>query len=241
MSNTSIAQVEATTSNIRQRVTRLVQGLGQMALWTALLFVSAGTARWTRGWICTAIYFTSMTITGIVIHHCNHDLIQARSKWRHKDTKPFDKIFISIFLPLTFIQVAVSGLDAVRFHWSQMPFSTIYPGAAIFLTGIGIVTWTMAVNPFAEATVRIQSDRGHTVISSGPYRLVRHPMYVGTALMYPGTALMFGSKWALAIAAAIILLLIARTALEDRTLRRELPRYEQYTTVTRYRLLPGIW
>ena len=240
MPETAEAQAVRPT-NLGQRLATLLQGLGQMALWTAMLFLSAGTLRWIRGWICTATYFTSMTITGIVIHHCNHDLIQARSKWRRKDTKPFDKVFVAIFMPLTFVQVAVAGLDAARFRWSHMPFSTIYPGAAILLIGIGIVTWTMAVNPFAETTVRIQSDRGHTVISSGPYRFVRHPMYVGSALMYPATALMLGSKWALALAALMVSLLIARTDLEDRALRRELNGYDHYASVTRYRLLPGIW
>src|SRR3954453_10940580 len=99
----------------------------------------------------------------------------------------------------------------------------------------------MALNPYAETTVRIQSDRGHTVISSGPYRLVRHPMYVGSSLMYPGTALMLASKWALLLSAVMAVLLLVRTALEDRTLRRELAGYEQYAVTTRYRLIPGVW
>jgi protein-S-isoprenylcysteine O-methyltransferase Ste14 len=242
MPDTSVAQAEPITpSGIRQRIATLVQGLGQMALWTALLFIGAGTLHWIRGWICTAVYFVSMTMTGMVIHHFNHDLIQARSKWRRKDTQPFDKIFIAIFIPLTFIQVAMAGLDAVRFGWSHMPLWTLYPGFAIFLVGIAVVTWTMALNPYAETTVRIQYDRGHTVISSGPYRIVRHPMYVGSILMYPGTALMLGSKWALLLSAMMALLLVVRTALEDETLRRELAGYEQYAVMTRYRLIPGVW
>jgi hypothetical protein len=111
-----------------------------MALWTVLLFIGAGTVRWIRGWICSAVYFVSMTITGMVIHHLNHDLIQARSKLRRKDTQSFDKIFIAIFIPLTFMQVAIAGLDGVRFSWSHMTFWTLYPGIAVFLIGIAIVT-----------------------------------------------------------------------------------------------------
>ena len=242
MTDTSIAHADAIAqASIRQRITALLQGLGQMAFWTALLFIGAGTVRWTRGWICTAVYFVSMTITGIVIHHWNHDLIQARSKWTRKDTQHFDKVFVAVFIPLTFLQVAIAGLDAARFRWSHMPCWTLYLGIGVFLVGIAIVTWTMALNPYAETTVRIQSDRGHTVINCGPYRLVRHPMYVGSILMYPGTALMLGSKWALLLSAVMGLLLVVRTALEDRTLQRELRDYEHYALTTRYRLIPGVW
>jgi protein-S-isoprenylcysteine O-methyltransferase Ste14 len=104
-----------------------------------------------------------------------------------------------------------------------------------------LLAWAMAVNPFAETTVRIQTERGHTVVRSGPYRLVRHPMYAGAILMFLGTPLILGSMLALLLAIGVVLLFVGRTALEDRTLRRELQGYEAYATCTRYRLLPGVW
>jgi protein-S-isoprenylcysteine O-methyltransferase Ste14 len=123
-----------------------------------------------------------------------------------------------------------------------MPFWTVYAGLALFVAAIFFVASPMAVNPWAEATVRIQADRGQQVVRAGPYRFVRHPMYVGVILMGFSIAMMLGSMWALALGAVIAALMVVRTALEDRTLRRELPGYEEYaTTVTRWRLLPGIW
>ncbi len=241
MANTLFKNANIALPRDSHRIGRLLQVLGHMALWIALLFGCAGSWQWIRGWICAVVYFGAMTVTGLVIHHFNHDLMEARAKWRHKDTKAFDKVFVAIFLPLVYIQPAVAGLDVVRFHWSKMPFWTVYPGVALFLTGMAIVTWTMMVNPYAETTVRIQTDRGQTVISSGPYRFVRHPMYVGTILMYPATGLILGSEWAILVAAVVVFLLLIRTALEDRTLRRELPGYEEYTALTQYRLFPGVW
>jgi protein-S-isoprenylcysteine O-methyltransferase Ste14 len=99
----------------------------------------------------------------------------------------------------------------------------------------------MMVNPYAETTVRIQIDRDQKVVTSGPYRIVRHPMYVGGILMYPGIAFILGSMWALALSASIAILMVWRTALEDRTLRGELPGYEEFAAVTRYRLIPWLW
>ena len=99
----------------------------------------------------------------------------------------------------------------------------------------------MVVNPYAESSVRIQTDRGQTVVTSGPYRFVRHPMYVGIILMSLANPLVWGSAWALAMSGVLILLFLWRTAKEDQTLRRELPGYDEYAAQTRYRLLPGVW
>jgi protein-S-isoprenylcysteine O-methyltransferase Ste14 len=104
-----------------------------------------------------------------------------------------------------------------------------------------LIGWTLAVNRHAEATVRIQTDRGHTVVTSGPYQFVRHPMYTGAMVMYVATGLVLGSIWALALAGILVGLFLWRTVMEDRTLRRELDGYEEYAAQTRYRLVPGVW
>jgi protein-S-isoprenylcysteine O-methyltransferase Ste14 len=122
-----------------------------------------------------------------------------------------------------------------------MPFWTVYPAIVSFIVSAMLITWVLIKNPHAESSVRIQSDRGHSVISSGPYRLVRHPMYVGLMQLHQAIALILGSTWTMGLAALITVLFFWRTALEDKTLRQELPGYEEYTTVTRYRLMPGIW
>lgn len=222
-------------------ISRMLSGLAFMAFWTALLFVSAGTIHWLRGWICALSWIVIMLTMGIVVWRRNPSLMAARANWRRGDTKRFDKVILPFFLPLTIVQPAVAGLDAVRFRWTSMPFWTLYLGFALFLVAIAFIASVMAVNPWAESTVRIQADRGQQVVRSGPYRIVRHPMYVGIILMYPATAIMLGSLWALAIAAVIAVIFIVRTALEDRTLQRELPGYREFAAATRWRLLPGLW
>jgi len=212
-----------------------------LGLLTAAVFGSAGRIDWVRGWICVITYILAMSTAAALIKLKNPALLEARAHWRHKDTKSFDKVFLALYLPLIFVQPALAGLDAVRFRWSSMPFATVYAGIALYAIAAAIIGWTMTVNPFAESTVRIQTDRGHKTVTAGPYRIVRHPMYVGTISMYIGAPLIFGSLWALAVGGVIAALFIWRTAMEDRTLRRELPGYEQFAAVTRYRLLPGIW
>jgi len=223
------------------KLRRGLQMLAFTALWIATLFGSAGRLDWIRGWTYVAIYLGSMAALGMVVRRTNPDVIEARKKWVRQDTKAFDKVFLPVFLLLTFIQLVVAGLDAVRFHWSSVPSGLLYPGVLLLLAGIALMGWVMAVNPHAETTVRIQTERNHQVITSGPYRFVRHPMYTGAIQLYVATPLVLGSLWALVIGVAIVLAFFWRTVLEDRTLRAELPGYEEYAGRTRYRLIPGIW
>jgi protein-S-isoprenylcysteine O-methyltransferase Ste14 len=235
-------EAEAETSKSSGRsLRRMLRVLVTMGLWVSAVFVSAGRLDWVRGWICISVYVGCMVAAGLLVRRANPTLLEARANWRRKDTKPFDKIFLAIFLPLTFVQPAVAGLDAVRFGWFSMPFATLYVGLVLFVAAMALITVAMMVNRHAETTVRIQTDRDHKVVTAGPYRVVRHPMYVGAILMYPATALMFGSLWALVVSGLIAVLFICRTALEDRTLRQELPGYADYARVTRYRLIPGLW
>ncbi|HUK46918.1 MAG TPA: isoprenylcysteine carboxylmethyltransferase family protein [Terriglobales bacterium] len=220
---------------------RVLQAIASMALWIAATFAGAGRLNWTRGWICVALYAVTMSALAIIVGRKNPGLLQERMNWRRKDTKPFDKIFLLLLFFLAFAFPAVAGLDAVRFRWSSMSFVAVYPGAILFWLAAAAMTWALVVNPYAESTVRIQTERGHRVISSGPYHFVRHPMYVGMILMYPAMALILGSLAALALSGMIALLFVWRTVMEDRTLRRELAGYDEYARATRFRLIPGIW
>ena len=225
----------------RKKLRQAVQIVASTGLWVAALFGGAGSFGWLRGWIYFAAYLGLMIGGGIVVHRVNPGLFEARSRWRRRDTKPFDKVFLAVFLPLAYIQPFIGGLDNVRYHWWPIPFVAIYPGLLLFILAVALICWTMAVNPFAESTVRIQTDRGHSVVTAGPYRFVRHPMYVGAILMYLATPLLLGSMWAFMLSLLVILLFVVRTALEDRTLHHELPGYPAYAAATRYRLLPGLW
>ena len=225
----------------RGQVKTLYQGSTLFAWWFLSLFGSAGQLTWIRGWICTVLYLGGLFACRAFVARLNPGLLDERQTAIRKDTKPFDKIFLRFLLTFTVAEPVLAGLDAVRFHWAPMPFWTLYPGVVFLLVSATWITWVLVRNPHAESSVRIQKERDHTVVSSGPYRFVRHPMYVGLILLHVSIALVLGSMWTLALAALITILFLWRTALEDRTLRRELSGYEEYTRVTRYRMVPGIW
>ncbi len=214
--------------------------VGGTALWGAVLFAAAGNLHWRRGWICLGLYLGGILAGSVTVLATNPELIAARGT-KHADTKRFDKVFAAIYTPMFFIVPVVAGVDAVRFGWSSMGRGALWAGVVVFALGYVPVIWAMAANPFLETTVRIQADRGHRVISSGPYRFVRHPMYDGLILQNLATPLVLGSWLALAPAGAIAILVVVRTSLEDRTLKNELPGYAQYAQSTRFRLVPGIW
>jgi protein-S-isoprenylcysteine O-methyltransferase Ste14 len=241
----SQSSVVETNSAAAPKGLRFAKGLlqvGAFFFWLiGSLFLAAGRLDWIRGWISVALAVVGMPAVGLIVQRYNAPVLEARSNWRHKDTACFDKIFLAIYGPLISIMPALAGLDAGRYHWTSLPFGFVYVGSILFAVALALIIWVMVVNPFAEKTVRIQTDRGQTVITSGPYRYVRHPMYVGLTLIFVSTAFVWGSVWALRLDAVMAVVLIWRTAREDQTLRHELPGYEQYAVVTRYRLLPGIW
>lgn len=242
MSEPSPLQTESLAAAAESRFDKkLIPMLMAFGWWGGSLFLAAGRLDWIRGWISVALWVVGVSAVGPIVQHYNPSLLKARAKWKRKDTKGFDKIFLAVYLPLVSILPALAGLDAQRYHWSSMPFGLVYVGAILFALALTMIAWVMVINPFAESTVRIQTDRGHTVITTGPYRFVRHPMYVGMILMYISTALILGSVWTLGLASVLAVLVIWRTAREDRTLRQELPGYEPYAAVTPYRLLPGVW
>lgn len=219
----------------------MVQAAATVTIWIGLGFLGAHRLGWERGWIMALLYPAAVVCTMIVVRRANPEVVAERAKWRRKDTKPFDKLFFALMLPLVMVQPFAAGRDAGCAGCTAWPFWLLYPGAALFAIGWVLMTWVLVVNRHAETSVRIQTDRGHTVVTWGPYRYVRHPMYVGVILVYVGFGLIWGSRWAMWISAAVGALFTWRTGMEDRTLRRELAGYEDFTTRTRYRLLPGLW
>lgn len=222
-------------------LTKLLQFLVMLSVWIGGGLLAAGTFRWLRGWIFTVAMLSGYAIMGLYVHRKNPGVLSARAEWSHGDTQRFDKLFFLLFAPLYMAQPAVAGLDAVRFRWSSMPFATVYLGLALQACGMAFIAWAMAVNPFAERTVRIQSEKQHVTVTAGPYRIVRHPMYLGALAMFTATGLVFGSWWTLLIGLVLSLLFVWRTAMEDRFLLRALPGYNEFAQSTRYRLIPGVW
>ena len=226
--------------SLNRHIKGFFQGSVLIIWWVTFLFGGAGRITWLRGWICTVLYLGGFYTARAVLQRWNAELLEQRQTAIREDTKPFDIFVLRLLLSLTIVEPLVAGLD-FRWNGASTPFWMVYPGIASFLGAATMITWVLVKNSHAESSVRIQSDRGHCVIASGPYRFVRHPMYAGLIQLHQSLALMLGSPWTVALVALITILLWWRTALEDQVLRRELPGYEEYTTVTRYRLMPGIW
>ena len=210
----------------------------QFGLYVLLLgiamFVPAG-IRWWQGWLFLAVFTAEVAALASYTWHTNPELFVARSKMQ-KGTKGWDRVLFYLLQVLIVAIFPVAGLD----H-SPVPVWTVVIGYVLFTLGMAGTGWVMSVNKYAEMSVRIQTERGHQVVDSGPYAYVRHPFYVATFPLLAGMPLALGSYWALTPAALAGIALVVRTALEDRTLRRELPGYKEYAERVRYRLVPGVW
>ena len=169
------------------------------------------------------------------------DQEQTRSP-ETSDVKAWDKVLAPLMaLSFSFPLVIVAGLDH-RFGWSP-EFSTWLNVTGIFLIALGyaFAAWALAENRFFSSVMRIQTDRGHVVCDSGPYRIVRHPGYSGNLLSMPGIVLALDSTWTLIPVVVALVVAVVRTVLEDRTLQEELPGYREYASRVRYRLFPGVY
>jgi protein-S-isoprenylcysteine O-methyltransferase Ste14 len=204
------------------------------------LFLPAGTWRWTRGWLFVAAFCVAVTTSSLYLRQVNPDILAARIN-RHQGTEPWDKALVVCLLLAWLATFPVAALDDERFEWWPLPWWAVALGYALLLAGMGILTWAEAVNKFFEPTVRIQADRGHQVIDTGPYGIVRHPGYVGGMLFFVGTALCLGSLWALIPAGLASLLLMVRTKWEDQMLKEKLLGYTEYAQRVRSRLIPWVW
>lgn len=234
---TSLSDQPSQGINRRQ----LIQRLACLPVFIALLmFLPAGTWAWPKGWLFILVVLGVVSAVFLVLHRVNPEVIAARSRF-HEGTKGWDKILLSVYFPAMAAVLLVAALDDGRFHWFPVPWWVCGGGYVLLLAGIGIVTWAEAVNKFFEVTVRIQTERGHSVIDTGPYAIVRHPGYVGGIFHAIGIALSLGSLWALIPAGIASIVLIVRTRWEDQTLQEELHGYKEYTTKVRCKLIPGVW
>ncbi len=216
----------------------VISTVGFFIVLAVMMFLPAG-AGWRRGWLFYGVFCASMVLSAAYLWRVNPDIFIARSKV-HRGTKAWDKVLMVPLLGSFFAVFPIAGFDA-RYGWSHAPAWVVALGYALFAFGYGVSIWVYTVNKFAEPSVRIQSDRGHRVIDTGPYAIVRHPLYVAAVLLLAGIPLALGSYWALIPAAVGTVGLIVRTLLEDRTLQRELEGYKEYASRIRYRLIPGVW
>ncbi len=213
------------------------------AIQGVLLFSAAGRLDLPRAWLFLALSLVWMVANAGLVAATNPNLLNQRGLWKKKkDTKPWDRKLVGLFGIFGFYLLPiVAGLDVGRYGWSNLGAWATILGTLLFSLGWLLITWAMLVNTHFEVTIRIQTDRGHRVITTGPYAVIRHPGYLGAALWALGSPLVLGSLFGLIPAGVTLLILVIRTAREDRTLQAELPGYADYAKRVKSRLLPGIW
>ncbi len=208
-----------------------------------VLFVCGGDFGWWQAWVY-ALLIVAAGVGGRILAERRHPGLTAERQNTKsvQEAKAWDKVLAPLMaLSISFPLVIVAGLDH-RFGWSPVfPLWLIVLGIFLIALGYAFAVWAFVENRFFSSVVRIQTDRGHVVCDSGPYRIVRHPGYAGNILPLPGIVLALSSLWTLIPAAVALVIAVIRTALEDQTLQEELPGYQEYARRVRYRLFPGIY
>jgi protein-S-isoprenylcysteine O-methyltransferase Ste14 len=207
------------------------------------LILSQHWDRW-PGWAFAIIFGGGFVASRVATARRHPDLLAERVQgFDHPNMKAWDRPLVTIVALAIVVIPLVAGLD-LRFGWSEgydPATATRVAALVVMIVGYWIGTWALIENRFFSGVVRIQTDRGHHVVTSGPYRWVRHPGYVGGILSYLGMPALLGAAWAFAPALIASGVLVYRTRLEDATLQDELAGYAEYAQATRWRLLPGLW
>ncbi|MBK9263010.1 MAG: isoprenylcysteine carboxylmethyltransferase family protein [Polyangiaceae bacterium] len=191
-------------------------------------------------WLFLGLTLVVLAVNVTVMRLRNPGLLRQRLK-PDRPTKKWDRQFMIVGFVASIGIFVVAPLDFFLIHGPNVPLAFVIAGAVLYLGGNGFIAWVMGENPFLERTVRIQEERHQVVITTGPYAIVRHPMYTGLLVASAGWPLVLGSWWAFLPVLVMDVAFVVRTYHEDRTLHDELPGYREYAQKTRYRLLPGVW
>jgi protein-S-isoprenylcysteine O-methyltransferase Ste14 len=217
-----------------------------IALWLAFtslfVFVPAGDWRWPAGWVFVAEFSIASYAMTFWLARRDPGLLAERLKSPiQREQRPWDRLFMLAAMILFYGWMVLMALDARRYGWSRMPRALQVAGAIIIPLGFLMVCRVFAENSFAAPVVKIQAARGQRVISTGPYALVRHPMYASAMVYMTGMPLLLGSWWGLAALPFLVIGLSARVIGEERALRAGLAGYGDYADRVRYRLVPLVW
>lgn len=223
-------------------VKQIVVSTVMMGVMMAVFFASAGRRDIPRAWLFFGAAFVYFVASTLALYRFNPELLIARLTLRREGSKTWDEILMRAANLMGMLLIpAVAGLDLGRYGWSSLDIIYAVPGFVLFILGAVLITWAMIVNRYFESTVRIQEDRDHEVVSTGPYRFVRHPGYLSGILWMSSVPLILGSLYTLLPVMIYSVMMILRTHLEDRTLRDELPGYAEYAERVRFRLIPWVW
>jgi protein-S-isoprenylcysteine O-methyltransferase Ste14 len=207
----------------------------------ALLLLPARTLHWPAAWVFLVTIAVISIASGWWLARTDPELLAERMRVVGQEDQPVaDKIFMLVLGIVLLVWLIAMGLEHGR-HGPALPVSLQVLGFAMLLLSTLFIMWVMHENSFAAPVVKVQRERGHHVISTGPYAWVRHPMYTGGILFCVGIPLLLGSWWGLVISPVFAVLFAVRAGIEERELIAGLPGYSDYTTRVRYRLLPGVW
>jgi protein-S-isoprenylcysteine O-methyltransferase Ste14 len=220
----------------------LLEVLAEFAVFGALLFVSAGTLRWPAGWAFMALFFGFALAIVVWLARKEPELLAERMSSPMQRGQPlWDKVFVVAVMVLFVAWLILMPLDAVRFGFSEVPGWLQLMGALGVVLSFYIMFLTFRENAYLSLVAKLQEERGQSVVSCGPYRYVRHPMYASMFLFFPAATLMLGSWWGLLLCAVLLGLLVWRIPLEERMLENGLDGYDEYAQKVRYRLIPRVW
>ncbi len=206
----------------------------------AIVFIASGNLGWIWAWVFLVIYLASITVNATFLMRTSPETVAERGSAPISQT--WDKIVSSIWAVTQYLLVPLIAALDVRLLWSgEIGLGWHIAGAVLLAAGLGLFGWAMITNAYFSTAVRIQSERGHTVCTTGPYRFVRHPGYAGVLLQDIGVPLLLGSWWALIPGLLGTAAMVARTVFEDRTLRAGLDGYSDYAQKVKYRLIPMVW
>lgn len=231
-----------TEKEISNLVTRwLIREIMGVVMVAVILFLSAGRWDWGWGWALTTVYAVWVGANAVLMIPRHPELLAERAQRSISGMKSWDKTLLGFIGLLTLAKYILAGLD-IRYGWSAAIPTWVHVTALVLAAaGYALGTWAMVENAYFSMVVRYQSERGHTVCDTGPYRFVRHPAYIGTIVFEIMVPLLLGSWWTLIPSSLVVLLTVIRTALEDKTLQAELPGYPAYSRDVKYRLVPGVW
>jgi protein-S-isoprenylcysteine O-methyltransferase Ste14 len=216
----------------------------RMTLFAVGLMWPAGTFKWWEAWVLVVLWTIYGVVTIFYLLRNDPALLVERLKLVpvHKDQKVWDKVLMLFFFIMGIGLYLLPGFDVIRFEWSDpLPLWARVSAMLVHIPCFILLVWIMRENTYLSQVVKIDKDREHKVISTGPYAYVRHPMYTVAIILLFAVPIALGSRFALILSLFLTVLLMIRTYFEDRTLHAELDGYPEYAKKTIYRLIPGIW
>jgi protein-S-isoprenylcysteine O-methyltransferase Ste14 len=219
----------------------LAQVIVTLLIYALPVLIPSGFRAWASAWVFLGLWFGFWSLILLWLYLRNPDLFWERMLASTSGRKRWDKIVGPLLYVAVFAWLLFTAFDAGRFHWSPVASWVEVLGALILAASFVLFFLTFRENAYLSPVVRVQEDRGQVVVTSGPYRCLRHPMYAATLVFVLGTPLLLGAWYGILAGPIVALVLAWRAILEERTLKKELPGYEEYMARTRYRLIPLVW